>query len=110
MPNEPRPRSLLQRFGRSGTMLSEMSVFNFRAVVCVRVVAIQAPADDLAGLVGNAPAFTVGPRLPLLPQALGFGFRLGGARLRHAALKVGGVLGTGAKLDGALAVVVALHR
>jgi len=111
MPDEPRPRGLLQGLGCSGTMLGEMPVLKLRAPVCIHVVAMQAPADHVAGSVAGAPALAVGSyRLPLLELANELGVRAASSRIRYAALKLGGVLGTGAKLNGALAVVVALHR
>ena len=87
-------------------MAGEVEVFNFRVVLCVRVVAPQAEAHDLHCLGFSATALAVGAFVPPLG-----GLRLGLARprLSYGQLLLGCMLGAGAKLDRALAVVVTLH-
>jgi len=80
--------------------------FDLRAVVHVHVVAVKAPPDDVAQFGFGASAGAVEPLLPLLYER-----RVGIGRhsLRNTPFLLGSVLGAGAKLDTAFAVVISLH-
>jgi hypothetical protein len=83
-----------------------MLSFNFWAVVHIDVVAMEAPADDLARFGFDTSAFAMGA----LPQPLGkrsVGF--GRHRFCNAPLLLGCVLGARTKFDWAIAVVVSFH-
>ncbi len=91
-------------------MAGEVTGFDLGAVVRIHVVALDAPADYFAGFGFGASAFAMWQRrLPLVTQAVGAFLLLRTHRFRDPALLLGLVLRARAKLDGALAVVVALH-
>jgi hypothetical protein len=105
------PSRFLEFLGSVGAIVGEVAVLDFWAVVHIHVVAMKAPADDLARFGFGAFAFAMGQRrLPLAapldePAVSG----LGRQRFRHAPCLLGCVLGAGAKLDGAHIVVVSFH-
>jgi hypothetical protein len=83
-----------------------MPILDLRAVIYIHMVAMKAPADDVAEFGFGATAFATGPLLPS-PDERRVG--LGRHSLRNASLLLGCVLGAGAKLDWAIGVVVPLH-
>jgi hypothetical protein len=100
------PRRFLEFFGSAGAIVCEMLSFNFWAVVHIDVVAMEAPADDLARFGFDTSAFAMGA----LPQPLGKrSVRFGRHRFCNAPLLLGCVLGARTKLDWAIAVVVSFH-
>ena len=104
---QPLPSRFLEFFGSARAIVCEMLSFNFWAVVHIDVVAMEAPADDLARFGFYTSAFAMGA----LPQPLGKrGVGLGRHRFRYAPLLLGCVLGARTKLDGAIAVVVSFHQ
>ena len=91
-------------------MVGEVQVFDLWVVLHVDVVAMKAPADDLARFGLDASAFAMGQRrLPLAAVLDGRSVGLGSHRFRNAPFLLGCVLGASAKLDWAVAVVVSFH-
>lgn len=87
-------------------MLCEVQVLDFWSELRIHVVAMKAPADDVAEFGFGATAFATGAFMPFLDER-----RVGRGRhcLGNTLLLLGCVLWASAKLEGAFAVVVSLH-
>src|ERR1017187_4706164 len=80
---QPLPSRFLEFFGSAGAIVGEVLCFDLWVVVHIHVVAMEAPANGLAGLGFSASAFAMGPLLPLLRERL---VRLGRSRFCVAQL------------------------
>jgi hypothetical protein len=88
-----------------------MAILDFWAVLNIAVATPQAPADNCAGIGVGASALAVSLRaLALWGQDAEVDLYCAGLDFSHLLIRCVFVLGTGAKLDGALAVIALLHR
>ena len=102
-----------QLFFRSDALTRQLPApfVDLWAVVRIHVVAMKAPANDLARFGLGASAFAMGQRRVPLVTLLGErSVRLGRHRFRDSSFLFGCVLGTRAKFDRAIAVVLSFHR
>jgi hypothetical protein len=88
-----------------------VAIFDLPAITDIHMVAMKAPANDLARFGLGASAFAMGQRrLPLVRLLDERSVTLGRHRFCDASFLFGCVLGTRAKFDRAVAVVVSFHR
>jgi hypothetical protein len=112
VPYYPLPSGFLEFLRSAVAVVGEVAVFDFSAIVLIHMVAMKAPADDLARFGFGASAFAMRQRRLALaapldkPAVIG----LGSQRFRHAPFLLGCVLRTRTKLDSAIAVVVSFHQ
>ena len=91
--------------------MGEVSIFDFRVVLNIAVATPQAPADNCAGIGAGAPALAISLRvLALWGQDTEVNLYCGGLDFSHMLIRCVFVLGTGAKLNRAIAVIALLHR
>lgn len=105
---------LLSRFlefvGRTGAIIGEVAGFDLGAVAHINVVTVEAPAGHIAQFDLGASAFAMRAcRQPLAPLLDGLGIGLGRHRFRYRSCLLPCVLGAGAQLNPASAVVAVLH-
>ena len=91
-------------------MIGEVPGLDFRAVVCVDMIAPQAETNASAGGEVGAPALAMGSRsLALWGQNAEVNLLCVGGDFRRQPILTS-MFGTRTKLDGAIAVVMSLHR
>jgi uncharacterized RmlC-like cupin family protein len=101
---------LFQFLGRFGAMIGEVPGLDFRAVVCVDMIAPQAETNASDGGEVGTAAFTVGARsLALWGQNAEVNLLCVGGDFRRQPILTS-MFGTRTKLDRAIAVVALLHR
>jgi hypothetical protein len=92
-------------------MVGEVPIFGSGSVLNIAVATPQAPADNCAGIGVGTTALAISLRaLALWGQDTEVDLYCGGVDFSHLLIRCVFVLGTGAKLDGALAVIALLHR
>jgi hypothetical protein len=101
---------LFQFLGRFGAMIGEVPGLDFRAVVCVDMVAPQAETNASAGGKVGTPALAMETRLlALFAQAGEVDLYRVGLDFRHQPILFS-VFSTRTKFDRAIAVVMTFHR